>query len=181
MPVKKRKNPIKKKRATLLSADAVPQIEAVIIDPNRNVDPPHVLFLHRASDVLDRMLMVSCASVFALSLMIAAVASFASDDARLSNPGGVGKPLTEVGDVLGTSNALPVIIANILTTIFGLLGIVFVVLIIYGGFLWMTDPGDEKQLIHAKNVIKNSVIGLLVVVLAVSATNYIISILSTSL
>ncbi|MEK9152326.1 MAG: hypothetical protein AAB692_03080, partial [Patescibacteria group bacterium] len=45
----------------------------------------------------------------------------------------------------------------------GLLGTVFVVLMIYAGYLYMTAQGNEEQVEKAKGLIKNAVIGLVIV------------------
>ena len=43
------------------------------------------------------------------------------------------------------------------------LGVLFVVLIIYGGFLWMTAAGNDDQIRRARKIMINSAIGLLIV------------------
>ena len=43
------------------------------------------------------------------------------------------------------------IIANIIRVALGLVGLVLTVLIMYGGFLWMTAGGNEEQIGQAKN------------------------------
>ncbi len=46
----------------------------------------------------------------------------------------------------------------------GLLGIIFIILMIYAGYLWMTAAGDESKVESAKNTIRRAIIGLLIVV-----------------
>jgi len=58
------------------------------------------------------------------------------------------------------------IIKNIINVFLGVLGILFVVLLLYGGFLWMTARGDGKQVDKAKSLIQEAVIGLTIILSA---------------
>jgi hypothetical protein len=69
------------------------------------------------------------------------------------------------------------IIGDIIKYTLGFLGTVFLVLIIYGGFLWMTAGGNEQQIEKAKKILSNSVIGLLVVILAYGLSIFIINVI----
>lgn len=59
-----------------------------------------------------------------------------------------------------------ILIAGIINTLLGFLTSLFLILIIYGGFRWMTAAGSTEQVAEAKNIIKNSVIGIAVVLLS---------------
>ena len=50
-----------------------------------------------------------------------------------------------------------------INTALGLTGIILLVIIIYAGFLWMTAQGNEEQVTKAKNILKNAVIGMVLV------------------
>ena len=75
------------------------------------------------------------------------------------------------GDTQGTQ--LMKTIGAIIQFALGFMGIVFVLLIIYSGFLWMTAGGDTKKVESAKNIIKNCIIGLIIMVLAYSITTFV--------
>lgn len=84
-------------------------------------------------------------------------------------------PLQALNEVGGTGNAptpLPKIIGQILSAIFGILGIIAVILVIYSGFQWMT--GGTEGVTKAKERLKNAAIGLLLILVAYSLTNFII-------
>jgi amino acid transporter len=53
------------------------------------------------------------------------------------------------------------------------IGIIFMVLIIYGGLLWMTARGNDQQVEKAKNLITQSFIGLIIILAAYAITAYI--------
>lgn len=61
-------------------------------------------------------------------------------------------------------------IGLVVNGLLGFLGILFFVLILYGGFLWMTAGGNEEQVTKARKLVTNSVIGLLIVLLAYAIT-----------
>lgn len=71
---------------------------------------------------------------------------------------------------LNTNLSATDIIARTINAILGLVGSVFVVLIIWSGFRWMTSAGNTDQIKKAKETMINSVIGLAVIV-----ASYVIS------
>ncbi len=79
-----------------------------------------------------------------------------------------------------TSNDLPTVIQQILNIIIGVLGIVAVIVIVYGGFQYMTSTGDTSKLQKAKNTILYAVIGLIVCAVAFMIVNLTISIINSS-
>ena len=48
----------------------------------------------------------------------------------------------------------------------GMLGLIAVIMIIYGGFTWMTAAGNEERITKAKGVLKAAIIGLIVILLS---------------
>jgi len=73
---------------------------------------------------------------------------------------------------------LTTIISNIIFGLLGFLGVIFLVIVIYAGFLWMTAGGDEDQITKAKKWIINGVIGLLIIMAAYAITTFIINVLT---
>lgn len=57
-------------------------------------------------------------------------------------------------------------INNILSYLLGFLGILAVVIILYGGLRWMTAGGDAKKVEPAQNTIKAGAIGLIIILAA---------------
>ncbi len=66
------------------------------------------------------------------------------------------------------------IIGKVIKTIISFLGVIFFILIVYGGFMWMTARGNEQQIESAKKIITNSIIGLVIVLFAYAITWYIV-------
>ncbi len=66
---------------------------------------------------------------------------------------------------LGTSD-LKQTVVNILNLVLGLLSLIAVIMIIIGGFTWLTAGGNEEKVDKAKKIISAAVIGLIIVLLA---------------
>lgn len=73
-----------------------------------------------------------------------------------------------------TTNDIGVVIGNIIKVVLGLLGIIFLVLTIYAGFLWMTAAGNEKSVAKAKGILVSAIIGLVIVLTAYTVTEFIV-------
>lgn len=64
-------------------------------------------------------------------------------------------------------------LGSIVQTILSFVGVIFALLIIYAGIQWMTAGGDTSRVEKAKSILKNSVIGLIIVLLAMGITEFI--------
>lgn len=69
-----------------------------------------------------------------------------------------------------TQSSLPDIIGTIINVALSLVGLIFLCLMVYAGYLWMTAQGDEGQIDSAKAIIRSSIIGLVVVMSAYALT-----------
>lgn len=83
--------------------------------------------------------------------------------------------LKSVGDKTygGTPQPLKVTIANIVRILLGFLGIVFIILILWGGIQWMVSGGNEKKIAEAKQRLVSATIGLVVVFAAYSIARFV--------
>ncbi len=72
------------------------------------------------------------------------------------------------------------IIANIIRVALGLLGIIAVVIIIYGGWLWMSAGGNEDQIAKAKKTLLNGAVGLIIILSAYSIVLLVMRLLGIS-
>ncbi len=76
---------------------------------------------------------------------------------------------------VGTDTNIRDVIIKVINWVLGFLGIAAIVLVIYGGVLWMTSGGDNKRADKGKAVIKNAVIGLAIILAAYILVNFVIS------
>jgi len=56
-----------------------------------------------------------------------------------------------------------------------LLGIIVLVIIIYGGFLWMTAGGNDERVGEAKKWIFGGIIGLVIILSSYAIAQFVIS------
>jgi amino acid transporter len=69
---------------------------------------------------------------------------------------------------------LVTVIGVIINVILGLLGVVAVIIIVIGGFKWMTAGGNDEKIKEAKRLIGQGVIGLIIVLAAYAIARFII-------
>jgi len=71
-------------------------------------------------------------------------------------------------------NSPEAVIAYGIQIVLSFVGVVFLILMIYGGFLWMTARGVEEQVTKAKNIIIAAIIGLIIVIAAYAISYFVI-------
>ncbi len=88
--------------------------------------------------------------------------------------------LTAVGAGAGMAadtggGGLPTLIGRFITVLLGVLGIIFVIMVIYAGILYMTAGGEDDKVKKAKKLLTQSIIGLVIIVSAYSISTFVIS------
>lgn len=78
------------------------------------------------------------------------------------------------------ADTLPTMAGKIIGAALSLLGVVFLVLMVYGGILWMTAHGNAEQLKKSREIIIAAIVGLIVVLLAYALTSFIMNSLATT-
>ncbi|MBU1033023.1 MAG: MMCAP2_0565 family pilin-like conjugal transfer protein [Patescibacteria group bacterium] len=78
----------------------------------------------------------------------------------------------------GAGTDLITIIGRIIYVFLGFLGIIFLALMLYAGFTWMTSAGDPEKIEKAKDTIRNAVIGLVIITSSWAITAFIIKALT---
>ncbi len=73
-----------------------------------------------------------------------------------------------------------IVIANIIRIVLGFLGIIAVIILIYGGWLWMTSAGDASRVDKAKKVLIAAAIGLVIILLSFAIASFILNKLYTA-
>lgn len=83
-----------------------------------------------------------------------------------------------LGALTGTglpTTAPGVLIGQIISWLLGLIGVILIALIVYGGVLYMTAAGNEEQADKAKKILTYSVVGVAIVVVAWIVADYVLS------
>lgn len=78
--------------------------------------------------------------------------------------------------ILGDASPIDIIIAIINWTL-GILALIAVVIILWGGFTWLLSQGAEDKIEKAKAILRNGLIGLVIVLSAWGIATYIINLL----
>lgn len=84
-----------------------------------------------------------------------------------------GKIATAYGES-GTPIDIRTFTANIIKGVLGLLGIIFLVLLIVAGYKYMMSQGNEDQVTESKKQITHAVIGLIIILSAYGLTVFIL-------
>ncbi len=107
------------------------------------------------------ILIILAAGIFLLSKMTSAQVFGGLEQAR--NTAGFAEGVTVESQV-----------GNVISIILGFVGIVFLGLTLYGGFVWMIARGNEQEVEKAKNILTAAVIGLVIVLAAYAVTYFVI-------
>lgn len=90
------------------------------------------------------------------------IADMATQDDKLAGAAGYNASAT-IGSIMAT----------VIQAFLGLLGIIFVVLIVYAGYTWMTAAGEEQKIEKAKDTIQRAIIGLIIIAAAYAITYFV--------
>jgi len=77
-------------------------------------------------------------------------------------------PLTDAPD-------LPLLIGRIFQVALGVLGVVLLCLIIYGGFTWMMASGNAEEKARAVKILLSASWGMIVILAAFTITSFVVS------
>ncbi len=80
--------------------------------------------------------------------------------------------------IFDSSESINTSISQVIGIVLSFLGVLFLVLIIIAGYQWMTAGGNEEQIKKAWERIRNSIIGLVIVLAAYAITFLVTSILA---
>lgn len=124
-------------------------------------------------NVLATVASLAVVAVVALPTVVGAQAAAGSLNAKdlFQNQAG-----NDVASSLGVSSSnLTVTVARIIRSFLGLLGIVAVVIVVIGGFEWMTAGGNEEKVGTAKKRIMQGTIGLALILSSFAIAQFIVT------
>ena len=103
-------------------------------------------------------------------LTVAALALLVAPDVSAISIG-----LDEAAAGAGMKNkSIPVLIGRILKAALGFVGTLFLILMVYAGFLWMTARGDSKKVDTAKQLITGAIIGIIIIAGSYAITDFVL-------
>jgi hypothetical protein len=119
---------------------------------------------------------------FVACVLFVGIAFFFFSDAAFAQEGDTfGVEQVEEADIALPSTDIRVVVARIIRAVLGLLGLLTVILMIYGGFLIMTSAGSEEKVAQGKKVLINTSIGLAIILSAFTITQFIINALTSGI
>lgn len=68
---------------------------------------------------------------------------------------------------------IAVFAGNIIKALLSLLGVIVLIFMVYGGYLWMASGGNEQMVKKSKDILFNTIIGLIIVIAAFAITDFI--------
>lgn len=74
---------------------------------------------------------------------------------------------------LSVTNDLPSLIGKYLNGVFGILGIIFIILVIYGGFKILLSQGNDTSIKTGRNTILYALIGIIIITLSFALTTFV--------
>lgn len=78
------------------------------------------------------------------------------------------------GFIIDSTGSAEAMVANLINIVLSIIGVFFLILMIYGGGLWMTAMGDEQKVTKAKSLITAAVIGIIVIISAYAITYFVL-------
>lgn len=128
-----------------------------------------------------KILFASLLVMASLSVAVAGIATAQDQPANISNALCGGANLTNdiTGDcetvTNGAGNNVNELVATIINIFSWVVGVVCVIMIIYGGFRYVTAGGDSANVTKAKDTILYAIIGLVIVALAQVIVKFVLS------
>ena len=114
------------------------------------------------------IILFSCCLFFNLNNFVLAQSAAEQFNKGLKNTGDkAGYPETDPAKADATITNT---VAKIISAVLMLVGVIFLLLMIYGGYKWMMARGNQEEVTKAKNIIIASIIGLIIVLAAYAIT-----------
>lgn len=72
------------------------------------------------------------------------------------------------------AKTIPEVVSLVIKSILVIIGVILLVLLFYGGFLWMTAQGNEDSLKKARAILTDAIVGIVIVFAAYAFTYFVI-------
>ena len=128
------------------------------------------MFLLMQNNLLVKKILIVCLIAVMSFLVFSPVLANGEEDA---DPYGLATTAGTAGLEVEAQASIPEIIGMIIGTLLSLVGVLFLILIIYGGIMWMMAGGNAETVKKAANIMKNAAIGLILVMAAYALTSFI--------
>lgn len=125
---------------------------------------------------MKRIIAVVASLAFGFSVLFAALPALAANDAsKQAACDAIGGTYSNGTCSDGSAKAQPQDLINEIITIFSwVVGAISVIMLIFGGFKYVTSGGDSGKITSAKNTIVYALIGLVIVALSQVLVNFVL-------
>jgi hypothetical protein len=96
-------------------------------------------------------------------------------DGTTCSDGGLGCAAAAAHFNTGEKGTLESVIGFLMTVLLSLVGIVFMTFLFFGGFIWITAGGNETKIDRSKSILKQGIVGLLIVFGAYALSYFLLS------
>ena len=125
---------------------------------------------------MKKQLIASASALGLLSLVVLPSVVFAQTD-PITNSFGYAQGIG--GGAFGTADLRDTIV-SLINVLLGFLGIIAVIIILWGGFQWMTAAGNEEKVSSARTTIIAGVIGLAIIIASFAISRFVIQSFSSA-
>lgn len=110
-----------------------------------------------------------------LTIAFLAIAILPVHAVGLQNAAGELQKVGEPAFGAKTATSLPELVGKYIRIFLGFLGVIFAVLMIYGGYTWMTSFGNEQKVTRGKDLIIDATIGLVIILAAYAISSFVVT------
>lgn len=109
-----------------------------------------------------------------LALILVGIACFVPDPTfAVDVPADLGLSDTARSAELQTKDDIPTLVGSIIGTALSMIGVIFFILMIYGGFIWMTAHGESSRVDKARDTIFAAIMGVIIVIGSYAITQFV--------
>lgn len=106
-----------------------------------------------------------------LTLVSSVPTAFASLISAQDNP-------SEIAGATGGTGSIRELVLKVLNYALGFLGLIAVMMVIYGGFLYVTSAGEQEGVDKGKKILQYSLIGIIIILLSFAIVNTVLGVAS---
>ncbi|MBU2415606.1 hypothetical protein KKH86_00035, partial [Patescibacteria group bacterium] len=140
-----------------------------------------IFFVYMFKCLNVKIICIIILTVFLISSAQVVMAGKTMDGLKNTAEVGYGELYKTLNTEASEGNGIPIIIGKVVGALLAFVGVLFFILMIYGGFLWMTARGNEQEVTKAKDLIVSATIGLIIVLASYAITAYIGNALTTGI
>lgn len=120
------------------------------------------------------------ALIMGLGLVLLPTMAFAQSTGLDAIKSGAQKAAGGAGLASSSSPDLMTLIGQLIGAVMGLVGVLLFGYMVYGGFKWMTAAGNDKAVSEAQAIIRNAIIGIVIIVAAYAISSFVIGTLANT-